>query len=86
MIESLDDNKILSTINQRSIAWFSVRKTAVLTGSTLYKALGFDRLKAQKAHYETVLQGKEPSTPDSETLKRMEYGSRNEINAVTTLV
>ena len=85
-VGALDDNMVLSNINQRSDAWFAVRKTAVITGSTLYKALGFDGLKAQKAHYAMVFQGEEPSSPDNETQKRMEYGSKNEINAVATLV
>ena len=86
MIGSVGDNSVLSTISQRSDAWFSVRKEAVLTGSTCYKALGFDGLKAQKKHYETIFQGKEKEDPDEETLKRMMHGSRNEINAVATLV
>ena len=86
MVGSADDNSVLSIVSQRSPAWFSVRKNAVLTGSTCFKALGFDGLKSQKNHYETVFQGKIMDDPDEETLKRMMHGSKNEINAVATLV
>ena len=30
--------------------WWSLRDTALVTGSTLMKAVGFDTLKAEKEH------------------------------------
>lgn len=73
-------------IKQRSDEWFLLRKKAKLTGSTMYKALGFQTLKAQQAHYDTFLMGKSPPQIPLTLLDAMKHGSENEINAVATLV
>ncbi|VDI01697.1 Hypothetical predicted protein [Mytilus galloprovincialis] len=83
--DSIPGNEILSVMEQKSTAWFKVREQAVLTGSTIYRALGFDGLKNQKAHFDKVF-NKKTEPFDDETLKRLKHGSDNEINAIATLV
>ena len=51
-------------------------------GGTYYTALGFDGLKNQQTHYNKIFCGAQPEEHDTETLKRMQYGSEQEINAV----
>ena len=82
---NMRDNEVLSLINQRSDAWFSVRTHAVVTGSSLYRALGFDGLKQQQCHFKKVYKNEPEETPSSETMKMMEHSTLNEINAVATL-
>lgn len=72
-------------MNQRTDAWFSVRTKAVVTGSYLYRALGFDRLKHQQYHFKKVYNDESEETPSSETMKMMEQGTLNKINAVATI-
>lgn len=73
-------------IKQRTERWFAARKEATITGSTLYRAIGFDGLKAQKTHFDTVVCGlAEPKKSDTAE-ENMAYGTENEINAIATLV
>ena len=88
-VQSLGDdfcNDKLAIVNQRSEAWHWARKQAAITGSTCYTAIGLNGLKKQQAHYNKIFCGAQPETHDAETLKRMQYGSEQEINAVATLV
>lgn len=85
-LEHILTNETLCVVQQKSEAWFSARKSAVVTGSTIYKALGFDGLKKQQSHYNVVYCNAESAERDVETLKRMQHGTINEINAVATLV
>ena len=71
---------------QRSSKWFELRKSARVTGSTLYKALGLDGMRRLKEHFDHVVCGVPESSPSEEAQKAMAYGSENEINAVATAV
>ena len=51
----------------------------------MYKALGFETLKAQKQHFEVFVKGKQAQQV-SQVQKMLDYGTENEIHAVTTLV
>ena len=46
-LESEPNTKYCS---QYSTLWWKLRKKALITGSTLYKGLGFDTLKAEREH------------------------------------
>ena len=72
-------------IKQRTEAWFGIRKSAPVTGSTLHTALGLRQLKMQKQHIQ-VYKGNIDATPHTtEVLLRMKHGQENEDNAVATL-
>ena len=73
-------------IKQRTEQWLNIRKEAKVSGSTIYGALGLDGLKAQKQHFDKVICGFADPSPTQEAMKAMQYGTDNEINAVSTLV
>ena len=83
---NLPEDNQLRFIKQRSEKWFTVRKTAVVTGSTLYKAIGLESLNLQLEHFDSVVYQKEKEEPSAEVKDRMEHGTVNEINAVSTIV
>ncbi|KAJ8309057.1 hypothetical protein KUTeg_013931 [Tegillarca granosa] len=58
----------------------------MVTGSTIYQALGLDGLKKQKAHFDKVVCGIAEPEKSPEIQNRLDYGTKNEINAITTLV
>jgi hypothetical protein len=70
---------------QRSERWHRLRDNSRVTGSTLFKALGFGTLKEQQEHYEKVFLHKKPSIPD-EVQRLFDYGTENENNALATLL
>ena len=73
-------------INQRSDAWFELRRRASVTGSTMNAACGLDTLKKQQEHFDAVVFNK-PRADFSRTQKEnMEFGVENEINAVATTI
>lgn len=72
---------------QRTPAWFDLRKKGKITGSTLNAALGLDSLKKQCAHFDEFILGvpsQAKTTPIIEQAK--EHGTINEPNAVATTV
>ncbi|CAC5421890.1 unnamed protein product [Mytilus coruscus] len=71
---------------KRSEEWFNIRSGAMVTGSTVYSAIELDSLKAEQRHYDEVIRGKPKKIPSDEVQKRMDHGTRNEINAIATLV
>ena len=73
-------------IKQRSPEWFTLRKKAKVTGSTLYKALGLESLAHLKSHhYEFVKKRTPPDFPPDVKLC-LQYGQENEKHVVATLV
>jgi hypothetical protein len=73
-------------VPQRTDEWFKLRKEAVVTGSTAQAALGLSSLKKQKEHYDKFILGHDLKETDTESKRRMQYGTDNEINCVSTLV
>ena len=73
-------------IKQRSEEWFNLRKSAKVTGSTIYTALGLDGTQRMKEHFEHVICGIPKRTPSEEIKSAMEYGTANEANAIATIV
>ena len=72
--------------SQRSEIWHCLRKKARVTGSTMFKALGFESLKAEKEHIYVFGKGRPPKDVDPEVQKYLDFGTENEIHAVATLV
>lgn len=73
-------------IKQRTEIWHALRKQSKITGSTINTALGLDGLKKQKSFWEER-DGKKEAEQIPDFLKeRFEYGTRNELNAVATLI
>ena len=86
-IESSDANAIANAefVKQRSQTWANLRNGAMVTGSSLYRAIGCGTLKEQKEHYDKVVN--HIDKPVSEyTQKCFQYGTDNEIHALATLV
>ena len=73
-------------IKQGTTAWHNAQKCVRVTGSTLCKAIGLDTLSAQKVHHSVYIQKKDPPSVTPEVQKMMEYGSKNEVNGLATLV
>lgn len=81
--ESEEDSTL---IKQRSDIWFSKRKEAIVTGSTINTAIALDGLKRQKQLLE-VKAGKRTEdkiTPDLQ--QKFDHETKHKINAVATLV
>ncbi|CAG2221473.1 unnamed protein product [Mytilus edulis] len=58
----------------------------MMTGSTVYSAIGLDSIKAEQRHYDEVIREKPKEIPSDEKQMRMDHDIRNEINAIATLV
>ena len=71
---------------QRLEIWHRLRNKARVTGSTMFKALGFETLKAEKYHVYVFVKGRPPKDVDLELQKYIDFGIANEIHAVATLV
>ena len=54
------DEDVPAVVKQRSERWFQIRKTPLVTGSTIHKAIGLDSLKKQREHLEVAPGKKEP--------------------------
>ena len=72
--------------SQRSEIWHHLRKKARLTGSMMFKALGFESLKAEKEHVYVFVKVRPPKDIDLDVQKYLDFGIANEIHAVSTLV
>ncbi|CAH1799200.1 unnamed protein product [Owenia fusiformis] len=81
------DEKVSNSeiIKQRSDAWFEMRKTAQLTGSTMFRGLGFQNKSEMQQHFDTVVKGKAKKVTELQK-SNMQHGSDSEIHAVATLV
>ena len=54
-INNIDNSDL---IKQRTPEWYSLRESCRVTGSTMFKALGFDTLSRQKEHHHTFVCGR----------------------------
>lgn len=84
--ENETETKDTRQIKQGTDAWFQTRKTAKVTGSTMYNALGLDGLQKQKDHFDTVICGLPEKTVSEKTKEFLSYGTENEPNATATFV
>ncbi|WAR22547.1 LOW QUALITY PROTEIN: hypothetical protein MAR_016521 [Mya arenaria] len=54
LVNDLTDSR---KVKQRSPKWHAIRKKATVTGSTFFKALGFEGLKKQREHFQDIICG-----------------------------
>ena len=72
-------------VKQRTTTWSNLRKGAQLTGSKIHSALGFGTLKSmQECHDQRGRDESEPISPELQS--RFDHGTKNEVNAVATIV
>ena len=63
-----------------------LRRTALLTGSTIMKALGFDTLKAEKQHVNVYVKKRPAPDFTDEVKKYIQFRKENEVHAISMLV
>ena len=74
-------------VKQRTPEWHMLRKKAMVTGSTLHKAVGGETLKAQRNMFdERFGHGKKTKSISEEMKRCMDHGTENECNALATFV
>ena len=52
----------------------------------LNNALGLDTLQKQKQHHYIHIRGREPAPVPEDLQKKFDYGTKNEVNSVATLI
>ena len=72
--------------SQYSTLWWKLRKKVVITGSTLYKGLGFETLKAEREHVNVFVKNRPALQIPPDVQKYMEFGKNNEVHTISTLV
>ena len=82
----LDAPENTDLIKQRTEKWFTIRKKAKITGSTLYNALGLSSLADLKQHHYQFVKKRSPPPFPPEVQKRLKYGKENEKNALATVI
>ena len=82
----LTNENNIQYIKQRTEELFALRKQARVTGSTLNNALGLDTLQKQKQHHYIHIRGREPAPVPEDLQKKFDYGTKNEVNGVATLI
>ena len=78
------ENHIYCT--QYSDLWWELRGTALITGSTMMKALGSDTLKAEKQHVNVFVKKRPQPEFSDEVKKYINFRKENEVHAISTLV
>ena len=73
-------------VKQRTDPWHSIRKEALVTGSTCNVALGLGQLKQQQAHFDKVISGNDSPAVSEDQRRNMEYGTIHETDAIATVV
>ena len=72
--------------SQYSTLWWKLWKKVVITGSTLYKGLGFETLKAEREHVNILVKNRPAPQVPPDVQKYMEFGKNNEVHAISALV
>ena len=86
MHTDLDQDCNMQLIKQRSEKWFEMWKRYCITGCNLNTALGLDTPQKQKEHHYIHVCGRKPPPIPVDLQKKFDYGTRNEVNATTTLI
>ena len=73
-------------VRQRGEAWHGIRQKAMVTGSTMNKAVGLDTVKSQNSHFDKVVHGTAEPAPKPHVIDAMRHGTETEIHAIGTLV
>ena len=75
----IDFNVHPQYVKQRSEHWMHLRKQSLITGSTIYSALGFRGTEEMKLHFREFVLKEHDRIFDDETIQRMQYGTDNEV-------
>lgn len=73
-------------IKQRTEEWHALRNQATVTGNTMHNALGLRGLKAAQEFHDVRISKSKPAEIPEELRKLFEHGTKNEPNALATLV
>ncbi|CAG0898747.1 unnamed protein product [Cyprideis torosa] len=73
-------------VQQRTPPWHQARKSSKVTGSSLYAALGLEKLKKMQQHFNVHVLGSSPQPFPAGVQQRLDYGVSHEMDAVATLV
>ena len=76
--EDLSKIENSSFVKQQLEEWHALRNSAMVTGSTLGKAIGLLTLKEQKEYYQHKFKNQKSKISD-ELKKILEYGTENEV-------
>ena len=82
----LEDEANTQFCSQRSEIWHRLRSKARITGSSMFRALGFDTLKEEKKHCYIYCKGRPPKDFTPEVQRYIQFSCENEIHAISTLV
>ena len=82
----LEDEANTQFCSQRSEIWHRLRSKARITGSSMFRTLGFDTLKEEKEHCYVYCKGRPPKDFTPEVQRYIQFGCGNEIHAILTLV
>ena len=75
----IDFNVHPQYVKQRSEHWQHLRKQSLITGSTIYSALGFRGTEQMKLHFREFVLKEHDRIFDDDTIQRMQYGTDNEV-------
>ena len=70
--------------SQYSTLWWKLCKKAIITGSTLYKGLGFETLKAEREHINIFVKNRPAPQVPPVVQKYMEFGKNNKVHMIST--
>ena len=82
----LEDEANTQFCSQRSEIWHRLRSKARITGSSMFRTLGFDTLKEEKEHCYVYCKGRPPKDFTPEVQRYIQFGCENEIHAILTFV
>ena len=72
-------------VKQRSALWFKIREKENITNSSIHNGLGLIGRKEQEKHIRKLSTINEEDNISDEVRQRMDYDTKNELNAVVTL-
>ena len=82
----LEDEANTQFCSQRSEIWHGLRSKARITGSSMFRALGFDTLKEEKEHCYVYCKVRPPKDFTPVVQRYIQFSCENEIPAISTLV
>ena len=82
----LGDEANTQFCSQRSQIWYRLRSKARITGSSMFRALGFDTLKEEKEHCYVYCKRRPPKDFTPQVQRYIQFSCENEIHAISMLV
>ena len=72
-------------LQQQSKAWFELKKSYPVSGSSLYEINGFGTLKQKQQRYNEYHKGIIRPPASSDIQQALDHGTANEVNAIATI-